>query len=298
MYLNTLEVTLTPRATSDSYNLQLNQAALDVLALIFEFKVVTAWQVARFLTQKDQSKYLYLKLRRMWQAGLLESFKVYAGSRAGMPVYYMLSKPGLRVLSEHGRYGPEVIRNYPQAKTLFSLNIFRHEAQVVELASQEVKNGSTSFDISFTGELGSLVRDARSDKSIEVFTPDYTAFYHVGGTKERIYTEFERTNKTVMAMNRKLERYTRYLDPSTRERTTLRFIFQTPSMEQSFWLHLLMNQSHILQKLRLLTTNLLLLDSHQQFLEPIYVSGQTVKLIKHGSVGVDLTSRTKLFSFL
>lgn len=298
MYLNTLEVTLTPRVASDSYNLQLNQAALDILALIFEFKVVTAWQIARFLTHKDQSKYLYLKLRRMWQAGLLESFKVYTGSRAGMPVYYMLSKSGLKVLSHQGRYGPETIRNYPQAKTLFSLNIFRHEAQVVELASQEVKNGSTNFDISFMGELGSLVRDARSDKSIEVFTPDYTAFYRVGGTKECIYTEFERTNKSVMAMNRKLERYIRYLDPSARERTTLRFIFQTPNMEQSFWLHLLMNQSHILQKLRLLTTNLLLIDSHQQFLEPIYVSGQTVKLTKQGSVGVDLANRTKLFSFL
>lgn len=222
MYLNTLEVTLTPRVASDSYNLQLNQAALDILALIFEFKVVTAWQIARFLTRKDQSKYLYLKLRRMWQAGLLESFKVYAGSRAGMPVYYMLSKSGLKVLSHRGRYGPETIKNYPQAKTLFSLNIFRHEAQVVELASQEVKNGSTNFDISFMGELGSLVRDTRSDKSIEVFTPDYTAFYRVGGAKECIYTEFERTNKSVMAMNRKLERYIRHLDPSTKERITLR----------------------------------------------------------------------------
>lgn len=298
MYLNILEVTLTPRATADSYNLQLNQAALDILALIFEFKVVTAWQMARFLTQKDQSKYVYLKLRRMWQAGFLESFKVYAGSRAGMPVYYMLSKPGLRVLSEHGRYGPEVIRNYPQAKTLFSLNIFRHEAQVVELASQEVKNGSTNFDISFMGELGSLVRDTRSDKSIEVFTPDYTAFYRVGGKKECIYTEFERTNKSIMAMSRKLERYIRYLDPEARVRTTLRFIFQTPNMEHAFWENLCLNQPRFLKDLRLLTTNLTLLPSHEHFLEPIYASDDTVTLQRQGRIVVDLSQRIKLFSFL
>jgi hypothetical protein len=298
MYLNTLEVTLTPRATTDSYNLQLNQAAFDILALIFEFKVVTAWQIARFLTGKDQSKYLYLKLRRMWQAGLLESFKVYAGSRAGMPVYYVLSKSGLKTLAQRGRYGPEAIKSYPQPKTLFSLNIFRHEAQIVELASQEVKNGSSSFKISFVGELGSMARDMRSDKSIEVFTPDYTAFYGIGDTKQRIYTEFERTNKSVMAMHRKLDRYVRHLDPGVRTRTTLRFIFQNPHMEQAFWRNAFIGQAGFLQKLRVLTTNLTLLPSHERFLEPVYSSEQTAKLIKQGSLDVDLSQRIKLFSFL
>lgn len=298
MYLNTLEVTLTPRANTESYNLRLNQAALDALSLIFEFKVVTAWQMARFLTQKDESKYIYLKLRRMWQAGLLESFKIYAGSRAGMPVYYMLSKRGLKALSEQGRYDLDIIRTYPQPKTLFSLNIFRHEAQIAELASQEVKNGSDNFEISFKGEASSLAREARSDKSIEVFTPDYTAFYRVGELEERIYTEFERTNKSTIAMGRKLERYHSYLDPNTRGHTTLRFIFQTPQMEQSFWLNLLLQRSQMMQKVRLLTTNLMLLESHEQFLEPIYTSEQTVKLTKERSIGVDLSTRTKLFSFL
>lgn len=298
MYLNTLEVTLTPRAATDSYNLQLNEAAFDVLALIFEFKVVTAWQIARFLTGKDQSKYLYLKLRRMWQAGLLDSFKVYAGSRAGMPVYYVLSKSGLKALAQRGRYGPEAIRNYPQAKTLFSLNIFRHEAQVVELASQEVKNRSSSFEIGFTGELGSMVRDIRSDKNIEIFTPDYTVFYRVGETRERIYTEFERTNKSVMVMNQKLERYIRYLDPDARTRTTLRFIFQTPNMEHGFWGNLCLNQPRFLKGLRILTTNLTLLPSHEHFLEPIYASDDTITLQRQGRVVVDLSQRIKLFSFL
>lgn len=298
MYLNTLEVTLTPRATTDSYNLQLNQAAFDILGLIFEFKVVTAWQITRFLTGKDQSKYLYLKLRRMWQAGLLESFKVYAGSRAGMPVYYVLSKSGLKALAQQGRYGPETIKSYPQPRTLFSLNIFRHEAQIVELASQEVKNGSASFKISFVGELGSMARDMRSDKSIEVFTPDYTAFYGIGDTKQCIYTEFERTNKSVMAMHRKLDHYVRHLDPGARTRTTLRFIFQNPHMEHAFWRNAFIGQAGFLQKLRVLTTNLQLLPSHERFLEPVYSSERTAKLTKLGSLDVDLSQRIKLFSFL
>ncbi len=298
MYLNTLEVTLTPRTNTEAYNLRLNQSSLDVLSLIFEFKVVTAWQMARFLTQKDESKYIYLKLRRMWQAGLLESFKIYAGSRAGMPVYYMLSKRGLKALLEQGRYDPDMIRTYPQPKTLFSLNIFRHEAQVVELASQEVKNGSKSFEISFKGEVSSLAREARSDKRIEVFTPDYTAFYRVGTQEERIYTEFERTSKSPTAMARKLERYHQYLDPNTRGHTTLRFIFQTPSMERLFWRNFVLRQSHLYEKVRLLTTNLTLLESPEHFLEPVYASEQTLNLRREGSLAVDLGTRTKLFSFL
>ncbi len=99
-------------------------------------------------------------------------------------------------------------------------------------------------------------------------------------------------------MGRKLERYHSYLDPNTRGHTTLRFIFQTPQMEQSFWLNLLLQRSQMMQKVRLFTTNLMLLESHEQFLEPIYTSEQTVKLTKERSIGVDLSTRTKLFSFL
>lgn len=298
MLLNTLEVTLTPRAETDVYNLQLNDAAFDILALIFEFKVVTAWQIARFLGQKEESKYLYLKLRRMWQSGFLESFKIYTGSRAGMPVYYMLSKKALRLLVEQGRYSLFLIKNYPKPKTLFSWDVFRHELQVVELASQEVKNISTSFTVSFKGELSSQVHDGRSDKSVEVFTPDYTVFYRVGELDKRIYTEFERTTKSIGAMGRKLDRYLFHLDQKDREHTTLRFIFQTPNMEYAFWRNAFLGQLPFLQKLRVLTTNLNLLESHERFLEPIYASEQTAKLTKQSSLGVDLSTRIKLFSFL
>lgn len=298
MLLNTLEVTLTPRVNTDAYNLQLNEAAFDILNLIFEFKVATAWQIARFLGQKEESKYLYLKLRRMWQAGFLESFKIYTGSRAGMPVYYMLSKKALKLLVEQGKYSPFLISNYPKPKTLFSWNIVRHELQVVELASQEVKNGSTNFTIAFKGELSSQIHDVRSDKNVEIFTPDYTVFYRMGELEKRIYTEFERTSKSIEAMGRKIERYLFHLDQKDRDHTTLRFIFQNPNMEQAFWRNAFLGQSNFLQKLRVLTTNLNLLESHGRFLEPVYVSEQTARLTKQGAVHVDLSERIKLFSFL
>ena len=298
MYLNALEVALTPRTAKDAYRLQVNEAALEILGLIFEFKVVTAWQIARFLGQKDQSKYLYLKLRRMWQSGLLESFKVYTGSRAGMPVYYMLSKQGLKLLAETGKYPSVLLKAYPQPKTLFSWGIFRHEIQVAELASQEVKNGSKSFSINCKGEASSVAHDFRSEKNVEVFTPDYTVFYRISGLEKRIYTEFERTNKSIENMARKIERYLLHLDQKEREHTTLRFIFQNPQMEQAFWRNAFLGQAGFLQKLRVLSTNLNLLESHERFLEPIYASEQTAKLHNQGALGVDLSERIKLFSFL
>jgi hypothetical protein len=271
---------------------------LDILSLIFEFKVATAWQITRFLEQRDQSKYLYLKLNRIWQAGLLESFKIFTGSRAGMPVYYMLSKLGLRLLVEQGIYDALRIKNYPQAKTLLSWSLFRHEAEVVELASMEVKNRSENFTIIFKGETNSLALDFLSDKSVEVLTPDYTVFYGVGEMKKCIYSEFERTVKSKPAMIRKIERYVHYLSPVQLEHTTLRLIFQTPGMEQSFWLNILSNSAQFLQKLRVLSTNLSFLEKHEHFLEPIYASEQTVKLAKHGHLTIDMSQRVKLFSFL
>ena len=298
MYLNTLDVTLTPRTNNKKYNVQINKTTLDILSLIFEFKVATAWQITRFLEQRDQSKYLYLKLNRIWQAGLLESFKIFTGSRAGMPVYYMLSKLGLKLLVEQGLYNPIHIKNYPQAKTLLSWSLFRHEAEIVELASMEVKNRSESFTIIFKGEASSLSHDFMSDKAIEVLTPDYTVFYGVGEMKKYIYSEFERTVKSKPAMLKKIERYVQFLNPEQREHATIRLIFQTPSMEQSFWLNILSNQANFLQKLRVVSTNLSFLERHEQFLEPIYASEETIKLAKHSHLTIDMSQRIKLFSFL
>jgi len=298
MSLNTLDVSLTPREDIKIYNVQLNQNALETMSLIFEFKIATAWQISRFLRQQDRVNYVYLKLRQLWQAGYLESFKIFTGSRSGMPVYYMLSKQGLVALNEYGHYDQNRLENYPQAKKLLSWNLFRHEAEVVELASLEAKNKTQKLKIIFKGEMDSLAREFRSDKNIEVLTPDYTVIYTAFNVTERVYSEYERTSKSLGAMIRKIERYIQFLNSNENIHTTLRFIFQTPQMEQSFWLRLLMNKASFLQKLRIFTTNLTLLGSFEQFLEPIYASEQTVKLEKQGRLIADLSKRIKLFSFL
>ncbi len=291
MYLNTLDVTLTPRTKTDTYNLKINSSTVGILSLILEFKVAASWHISRFLTQKDQSKYVYVKLRRMWQAGLLESFKVYSGTMSGVPVFYMLSKAGLKVLAEQGHYEVGQLKTYPHAKTLLSWGLFKHEAQVIELASLEVKNTSNTLQISCTGEMSSQATEELSNKIIEALTPDYTVLYQVGETNYCVYTEFERTQKSKDAILRKIERYTRYLSFEQRQAATVRFIFQTPSMEKSFWSNVASNQPVFLQSLRILTTNLTLLSEHTQFLGPLYISA------KNGPVG-DTTQRIKLFAFL
>ncbi len=296
--MNTIDVALTPRTNVQTYPIQINETTMDILSLVFEFKVATAWQITRFLKQRDRVKYFYLKLHRMWQAGLLESFKVYTGVRAGMPVYYMLSKQGLNILKEEGTHDPTRLKNYPQAKTLLSWGLFKHEAQVVELASMEIKNKSQNLSIAFKGEMNSVARDLRSDKNIEVLTPDYTAFYSALGVQECIYSEFERTIKSKGAMLRKIERYTQFLNLEQREHSTIRLIFQTPNMEESFWLNILMGGATFLQKIRVVSTNLSLLETYEQFLEPIYASEKTIKLVRQGRVTIDMSQRVKLFSFL
>ncbi|MFA6427825.1 MAG: replication-relaxation family protein [Candidatus Magasanikbacteria bacterium] len=298
MFLNTIVVSLTPRTNSKAYHVQMNEGTLEILSLIFEFKIATAWQITRFLKQKDRLNYIYLKLRRLWQAGLLESFKVFTGSRSGMPVYYMLSKSGLTALHEYAKYDKNRLKTYPRAQTILSWNSFRHEAEVVELASLEAKNIVGNLNIFFKGEGASLAREFKSDKNIEVLTPDYTVYYSAFGVTEQVFSEYERTPKSMTAMIRKIERYVQYANPDTSAHTTLRFIFQTPQMEQGFWLGIFTNKASCLQRLRIFTTNLSLIQSYTQFVEPIYVSEQTVKVERQGRLMADLTKRIKLFSFL
>lgn len=298
MYLNTLEVTLTSRTKNPSYRLQINQGAFDILSIIFEFKLGTGWHISRFLAQKDKSKYLYFKLRRLWESELLESFKVYAGSITGMPLYYMLSKKGLTILAEQGMYDKTLIKNYPKAKTLLSWGLFKHEAEVIELASLEAMNISKSLSITFKGEMNSGGYDFRSDKNIEVFTPDYTATYTFDDEVVPVYTEFERTNKSKDALLRKIERYVQYLNREHREESILRFIFQTPRMEESFWLRLLSDKAYFLNTVKVVTTNILLFDNPTKFLEPIYASERTLRLTQNGRLSANITTRIKLFPYL
>lgn len=293
-----LEITLTPRINVEPYNVQMNETSLDILKLLFEFKIATAWQITRFLKQRDMVKYVYLKLHRMWQAGFLESFKVYTGSLAGIPVYYMLSKAGIKALADQAHYDKLRLKNYPTTKTLLTSGSFKHEAQVVELASLEALNKSDGLNIAFKGETGSQTREYRSDKNIEVFTPDYTVLYIVGNETEHVFTEFERTHKTNRAMIRKIERYIRFFTIEACEHVTLRIIFQTAGMETSFWLNILLEKPQFLKHMRILTTHASLMTSPTQFLEPVYAAENSVDLVRQGRVIANIPSRIKLFSFL
>jgi hypothetical protein len=298
MNFNNPGVKLTPRVAGQNYPLKLNQSSLDILSLIFEFKLTTAWHVSRFLTQEEQNKYIYLKLRRMWQAGLLESFKVHSESLLGFPVYYMLSKRSLKVLAEQNLYSKAELDHYPSPKTLFSPHLFKHENQVVELASMEAQNKAKDLNINFKGELSSQGQDYKSDKTLEALTPDYTVTYISDQIEHKVFTEFERTAKSKIAQTRKIERYLDFLNFEQKQTVTLRLIFQTQGMEQSFWLNALTNMSR-LSSLRIVTTNLSLLQILDQFLKPIYSSEQTVKLGRFGGrLTVDVLKRVKLFEFL
>ena len=297
MYLNTLDVKLTPRTGIKSYNLRVNDSSLEILRLILEFKLASACHISRFLSGHDQSTYLYLKMRRIWQAKLLESFKVFSGSIAGYSVYYMLSKQGLKLLQERGQCEPGRAKNYPKAKALLSWGLFKHEAQIVELASLESKNKSTDIDIIFKGEESSQSLDFKSNKSIEALTPDYTVVYKKAGAQQKIYTEFERTQKSKQALLDKIQRYLNYLSPEELQKSILRLVFQTPGMEQAFWLNIFTNRPTLL-RLNILTTNLDLISDNLQFLAPVYASESTAKLISGGQLKVRYSQRIKLLSFI
>lgn len=298
MFLPIMDVTVTPRAEGEQYNVQMSQSLLDILALIFEFKISAAWHIARFVSQKDQSKYLALKLRRMWQAGLLESLQIYAGTRLGMPVYYMLSKQGLKTLAEQADYDKIRLKNYPTPASFISSGLFKHDAQIVELASLEAMNRTEKLQITFTGETGSMTRESRSDKNIEVLTPDYIVDYTINGVTERVYSEFERTNKSASAMIRKIERYRQYFWPGEEKYKTLRLVFQTANMEEAFWLNILTNKPSLLQRLRVVTTNVPLLEKPQQFLESVYAVESTVTFKREGRLVAEVKGRVKMFDFL
>jgi len=297
MFAPKLTLTLTPRTEADTYAPDINEATITILSLIFEFKLASAVHIARFLGEPAVSRYLYTKQRRLWQGGLLESLDLHAGTRLGMPRYYMLGKEGLKTLAQHFHWDKLHLKTYPTVASLISSGLFPHEAGIVELASLEAQNASPTLKITFTGEMNSLAREVRSDKRIEVLTPDYTVGYTINDTKETVYTEFERTNKANALMLRKIERYINHFGPGEEKNKTLRIIFENERMERSFWFTMLLDKPQLLQGLRLVTTNLSLIGSPEQFLKPIYSTERSVDLKRDGRVFADLTERVKLFDF-
>lgn len=296
------KVELTPRTELSSYHLLINQSTLKILGLLFEFKMATGWQLCRFMLGQDKNSYIYKKLNLMWQTGLLDSFKVYThAGRFGNPLYYMLTKQGLMALRDYAYLEPESLNKYPRTlKDLLSSGSFAHESQIVELASLESMNQSKDkgLSLTFQGELNSKGKDFINDKPIEAFSPDYTVIYTQGGKKHSIYTEYERTRKSHEAMLKKIYRYYYFfLYPNDRKEYTLRIIFQTPGMEQGFWLNLFLNKPSYLQ-MNIMTTNLSLINSHKGFPGAIYANQETVKLTKEPKARAHISQRVKLFDWL
>ena len=295
MYLHSLEVKLNPRTKVKPYNAKLNPATLEILALIFEFKLASAWQISRFLKQEDNSRHIYAKLRRMWQAGLLESFKIFSTSTVGVSLYYILSKQGLNVLKHYGKYEVTWLRTYPKIKNLLSPILFRHEAQIVEMASLESLNRSKNLSVSFKGEVSSKYLGFRDDKHIEILTPDYIVIYKTENFEQSIYTEFERTWKSKATGLTKIQRYLDFIPQADRQKYILRLIFQNPNLEKAFWLNIFINRPALL-KLKIITTNLELISKPIDFLQQIYATEATVKLTKYGRLTANITTRIKLFN--
>ncbi len=284
------------RRESDSYNIELNQSTYDILSLIFEFKIASSTHVTRFFYQEDYQRYMYMKLRRMWQAGFLESFR--HGPDLGKPLYYLLSERGLKALEKRGTYDQILIRRYPNTHTILRIDSLEHEKEIVDLASLEAKIANKDIAITFKGEISSGAHTFKSDKNIEVFTPDYSARYSYNNQNITVYTEYERTKKSKDAMLRKIERYHLHLDYEEQKTALLRIIFETENMEKTFWLNVLCEKPELLQTLKIFTTHLPLLHASEQFCEPVYATDSTVEFSQGNKLSTDISKRIKLFYFL
>ncbi len=294
MFTPKLNLVITPRSEKDAYRPDLNPATLNILSHIFEFKIAAAIHLARFSGEKEVGRYLYTKLRRLWQAGLLESLQLYQGTRLGMPLYYMLSRDGLRVIGEHRHYDRSQLKTYQSPATLISSSLFTHEAEIVELASLEALAGTPKLTISFVGEMGAQKHDVLSDRRVEVLTPDYVAIYRVKEIQQVVYTEFERTNKSTSALVRKIERYIGHFSYEVRQHIILRLIFDNERLELSFWLHIVLEKPRLALNIHIITTNLTLTQTTEQFREPIYAHEGAVKLKKDGRLSCYIEGRVKM----
>lgn len=297
MYLNTLEVKLNQRKSEATKLVEINPKTLSLLKLIFEFKIVTATHMSRFMSGVEESKYLYKKLRQIWLTGILESFNIYSGNRISPTVYYMLSKKGINALIEYNKISKKQSKYYPVAKDLMSTGQFKHEAQIVELASWESKLNRGELNLNFSGELSSQNLSVKDDKTVEALSPDYVVLYERGQNKNLVFTEFERTKKSFQAMQSKIAKYISFFFDKEISQITIRMIFQTPQMEKSFWINTILNQPNAL-RLNILTTNLELIKNENDFLKGIYANESSANLTKNSKLNIEIINRVKLFNFL
>ena len=291
------DYTITPRTEISYYHLVINDSTVKILKLLYDFRLATGWQLCRFMLQQDKNSYIYKKVNLMWQTGLVDSFKVYVhAGRFGNPLYYTLSKQGLQALMEFAHYEPSWLKGYPKPEDMLALPSFPHEAQIVELASLESMNQPKDkrFTIEFYGEMMSKGRDYINDKLVEGFSPDYMVIYAKEGKEFKFYTEYERTRKSYKAILQKLNRYRYYFSyPNDKQDFTIRFIFQTPGMEQGFWLNLILN-GHSFINMNIISTNMSLITGHQDFTRNFYAKYETIDLVKNPKLNVIISNSKRV----
>lgn len=299
---NTLEVNLRERkGTPTRSHLYITENDIRILRYVFEFGLATGTHISRFLKATEDDNYLRRRLRDLWHHGYLESFKVYAGSISGMPVYYILGKEGASFLLEEGIYPYQDIKGSGYTRKLLSMGGFRHESRIIDLASWEAMNVKDDLEIKFKGEKGVSKFERIAEKVVEILTPDYgTVYIKPGNLPIEILTEYERSYKS----NRvKVEKVKRYLDYKRNYKDfdpTIRFIFLNEGIELSFWDAVMKNYPNAFGTLRFLSTNLSHIKDNSSFTAPIYLELSNIKLAK-GRRLKDLQGkleRTKLLKFM
>lgn len=276
----------------------LSDRYLEILSYIFEFKLATACHLSRFVRHMEYDEHLAAALSVMWRGGYLVRTMAQAGNPVRRHAFYLLARDGLAELRDAGLHPMEHLERYPRAEPFLASANLRHEVAITELSSMESLIAEPGLSLDFSGELSSLGHERKSGYAVEVFTPDYVVRYAAGNKEYPVYTEYERTRKSPEVLVKKMEHYAYRLQRDERGAAVVRCIFETADMEGVFWSALLARMPQLLGQLRVMTTNLGLIEESRDFLMPIYASGTNVRLGDDRRAHIDPAARAKLFPFL
>ncbi|MCA9308177.1 replication-relaxation family protein [candidate division WWE3 bacterium] len=266
--LNTAGVSFEQRK-GNKPKIVLTESDWKMMQIVNEFRLATVPQITRLLKHNEQTIYTYRRMHALWLNGYFERFKVYAGSIAGMPNYYVLGKEGVAVLRGSSEYDSVIVKGHSRSRKIINWQSFQHNCMLTEIASTEALINDSSLSVMFRGELGSVELD-ESNNRVKLISPDFTSLYQTKNTEFILYTEFERSYKENDYKVKKLNTYKKYLGEDTYG-VFIRFIFPTETMELGFWVHTLKNHTKLLKSLPILSTNLEMLTNPQSFKENIYL---------------------------
>lgn len=274
--LNTAGVRFEQRK-GDKPNIVITAYDLKMMQVVNEFRLATVPQITRFLKHNNNTIYTYRRMQALWLNGYFERFKVYAGSIAGMPNYYVLGKEGVTALRESQEYDSVRVKGYRRGRQMINWQSFQHNCMLTEIASTEALLNDECLSVKFRGELGSVEYDEGNNR-VAMISPDFTSLYQAKDSEFIVYTEFERSYKENNYKVKKLNTYRKYLGEET-ENVYIRFIFPTETMELGFWVHTLRNHVGLLDSLPLISTNLEILNKQQSFKSDVYLKIDPKQLI-------------------